>query len=107
MLEVLTRADAEVLEHADVAETLVAFQVLNSLSCEKQELLDLGVVGLPQLAVVLGIFDKHFMRAHRRHAVIESLAAALGFALDVVDGVGVDHGPCRPRTALAGKGGAA
>ncbi len=67
---------------------------------EQQELLDLGVRGLPQLAVMLGIFDQDFVRAQRRHAVVESLSAALGLALDVIDGGGVDHGAGRPRACL-------
>ena len=35
---------------------------LLNLRRQEQELLDLGVVGLPELAVMFGIFDQDFVR---------------------------------------------
>ena len=56
MLELLSGAGAVVLEDADVVEAAVALQVLNALGGQQQKLFDFGVVGVPQLAVVPGIF---------------------------------------------------
>ena len=51
------------------------------------------------MAVVVGIFDQHFVRAHRVHAVVNSVAAAAGFAFNAVEGPGMNHGTSRPGNA--------
>ena len=57
--------------------------------------------GIPQMAVVIGILDQHFVRAYRVHAVVNSVAAAAGFSLNAVEGPGMNHGPSRPGDAGA------
>ena len=52
MLEFLPGIDSVILEDADVLEARIALEVLNALRRQQQELLDLGVAGVPQLAVV-------------------------------------------------------
>ena len=76
MLELLSGAGSVILEDADVLEAPIALQVLNALRGQQQELFDLGVAGVPQLAVMRGIFHQHFVRADRAHAVVNAVAAA-------------------------------
>src|SRR5438046_2383746 len=47
VLKLLAGTQAEILVDADVAEAGIALQVLDALRCQQQELLDLGVIGLP------------------------------------------------------------
>ena len=65
MLEFLAGIDSVILEDADVLEAGIAFQVLNAVRDQQQELLDLSIARVPQLPVVLGILDQHLVRAHR------------------------------------------
>ncbi len=84
VLELLPCAGAVVLENADVLEAPVALEVLNALRGQLQKRLDLGIAGIPQLAVVPGILHQHFMGADRTHAIIETIAAAAGVAFHAV-----------------------
>ena len=97
MAEFLAGILAIVFEQADVLDARVALEVENALGGEAKEVRDLIVAGIPQMPVVARIFDQHFMRAHRMHAVINSVAAAARLALDAVERRGMhdaraDHG---------------
>ena len=100
MAEFLAGIRAVVLEEADVLDARVALEVENALGGEAQELPDLVVAGIPELAVVPGIFDQHFMSAHRTHAVVNAVAAAAGLAFNVVKRRGMHHRARRPARAL-------
>src|SRR5690348_5648484 len=100
MSELLARARPEILEDADVAEAGVAFEVLDALGNEQEELLDLGVAGVPELAVMFRVLDQQLVSADVGHAVVNAFSAAINAAFDVVDGARMDNRPGRPRTSL-------
>src|SRR3954463_12396218 len=52
---------AMVFEDSDVLEALILFQVLDSLGCQAQKALDLGVARVPQLMVMFGVLDQDLM----------------------------------------------
>ena len=86
-----------ILEDADVLEALIALQVLNALRRQPQKLPDLDVARIPELAVVFGIFDQHFMRADRAHAIVQTVPTPRRLTFDPVQRCGMDHCPRRPR----------
>src|SRR2546422_8073847 len=105
MLEFLSRAAALILEDADVFETAVALQILNTLRHQAQELFQFGVAGIPQMAIVMGVFEQKLVRTDRSHAVIQTVAPATGFAFDPIDRRRVNDGSRRPWAAIrAGQG---
>ena len=85
VIELLAGVKTEVLEDTDVLEASIFLQVLDALRAKREILLDLAVVGVPQLAVVAGVFDDDFVRANRLHGVVEAVARAAGIAFDVID----------------------
>src|SRR6202163_3008838 len=106
VVEFLPGCLAVILENADVLESAIALQILNPLRGQTQELLDLDVTGIPDMAIVAGIFQQNFVSAHRSHAVVESVAAAGRLAFDMVQGLRMDDRARRPRAAIhAGQGG--
>ena len=106
VVEFLPGCLAVILENADVLESAIALQILNPLRGQTQELLDLDVTGIPDMAIVAGIFQQNFVSAHRSHAVVESVAAAGRLAFDVVQGLRMDDRARRPRAPIhAGQGG--
>src|ERR1700686_3691997 len=106
VVEFLSRSLAVILENADVLESAIALQILNPLRGQTQELFDLDVTGIPDMAIVAGIFPQNFVSAYRSHAVVESVAAAGGLAFDVVQGLRMDNRARRPRAAIhPGQGG--
>ena len=97
---------AVILENADVLEAAVALQILNPLRGQTQKLFDLNVAGIPDMAIVARIFQQNFVRSHRSHAVVESVAAAGRLAFDVVKRLRMHNRARRPRAAIhAGQGG--
>jgi hypothetical protein len=92
MFELLTGSLAVILENADVLEARVALQILKPERGQAQKLFHFGVAGIPEMTVVTGIFQQHFMSADRSHAVVETVAAPQRFALDVIERVGMDEG---------------
>src|SRR6266404_2817649 len=100
VVEFLSRGLAVILENADVFEPAIAFQILNPLRGQTQELFDLDVTGIPDMAIVAGIFQQNFVSAHRSHAVVESVAAAGRLAFDVVQGLRMNDRAGRPCTAI-------
>ena len=99
MFELLPRSETEVFIDADIAEAGIAFQVLDPLRRQQQKLFDFGIVGLPQLAIVLRVLDQHLVRAEGGHAVIETLAAPVRWDFNVINRPGMHHRPRRPGTA--------
>src|SRR5271165_4227711 len=97
MAEFLPGVLAVVLEETYVLEAGVALEVENALGGEAEKVRDFLIAGVPQMAVVAGIFDQDFMRADRVHAVINAIAAAAGLAFDVVERLRMHHGARRPR----------
>jgi hypothetical protein len=93
MGEFLAGVLAKVFEQADVLDARVTLEVENALGGKSKEVRDFIISGVPQMTVVIGIFDQHFVRAHRVHAVVNSVAAAAGFSLNAVQGPGMNHGP--------------
>src|SRR5580698_8774826 len=51
MVELLSRHRSVILEHRNVLEAHISLQVLDALAAERQILLDLSIVGIPQMAV--------------------------------------------------------
>src|ERR1700692_2655314 len=100
VVEFLSRSLAVILENADVLESAIALQILNPLRGQTQELFDLDVTGIPDMAIVTGVFDQNFVSASRSHAVVEAVAAAGRLAFDVVQGLRMNHGARRPCTAI-------
>jgi hypothetical protein len=84
VLEFLSRADSVIFVDADVLETLVAFQVLDTLPREGEKEFDFAVARVPDLTFVTGIFDQNLVRADRPHAVIEAIATASRLAFYMV-----------------------
>ena len=58
-----------------------------------------------QLPVMAGIFNQQLVCADGGHAVVHAGAPALGGALDVVDGPGMDDRPRRPRASVKWRAG--
>ncbi len=65
-------------------------------AARRRNMADLIVAGIPELAVVPGIFDQDFMSANRIHAVVDAVAAAAGLAFNVIERRGMHHGARRP-----------
>jgi hypothetical protein len=100
MLKFLSGANPIILEKADVFKPLVAFEVLNALSCEGKELFDLAIAGGPKGAVVPGILDQDLVSADGAHAVIEAVSPASRLAFDVIQGRGMNNRSRRPGIAV-------
>jgi hypothetical protein len=49
---------------------------------------------------MLWIFDQHFVRSYRSHAVIEAISAAGRFSFDVIQGTGMHDCARRPRGTI-------
>src|SRR5262245_24198390 len=96
MFELLARAGAVVLENAHIFETRITFEILYSLCSQHQELFNLTITGIPELAVVTRILDQHLMRAYRPHPVIKTITAAGGIAFDAVQRCRVHNRTRRP-----------
>ena len=67
---------------------------------QRQVLLDLAIVGVPQVAIVARVLDNDFVRTDGLHPVVESVAGALGLAFNAVNGTGMHHGASRPGIAV-------
>src|SRR5271166_4021406 len=100
MVKLLSRHAAEILEDADVLEASVALQVLDALAAESKILLDLAIVGVPQVAVVARIFHDDLMRSDRLHGVVQAVARAARLTIDAVERTWMYHGARRPRAAI-------
>src|SRR6202158_2407400 len=88
-----------VLEQADVLDARIALEVEDALGDQAEEVCDLIVAGIPQVPVVARIFDQHLVRANRVQAVINTVAAAVGFTLNAVKRRVVNHGTRGPGDA--------
>src|SRR5215472_10762797 len=51
------------------------------------------------MALMVGILNKHFMRANCVHLVIDAVATAAGLSLNMVKRLGMDYGARRPGSA--------
>src|SRR5882762_3410700 len=100
VVEFLSGCLAVILENADVLEAAVALQILNPLCRQTQELFDLDVTGIPDMAIVAGILQQNFVSAHRSHSVVESVASAGRLAFDVVQGLRMNDRAGRPCAAI-------
>src|ERR1700687_5512069 len=100
VVEFLSGSLAVILENADVLEPAVALQILNPQGGQTEELFDFDVAHIPEMAMVAGIFEQHFVSADRSHAVVEAVGAAGWLALDVGEPMRVDDGARRPRAAI-------
>ena len=74
MAEFLSGAGPVVLVETDVLDARVVLEIHDALGGETQELADLIVAGIPELAVMPGILDQNFMSANRAHAVVNALS---------------------------------
>src|SRR5579871_4605295 len=61
MVEFLARVLAVVLEEADVLDARIALEVEDAFSGEAQEVRDLFVAGIPQVAIVTPILDENLV----------------------------------------------
>src|SRR5258705_11292470 len=103
MLKLLARAPPLILEDADVLEAAVALQILDSLRDQPQKLLNLGIARVPEVSVMVGIFEQQLVRSHRAHAVIDSIPAPRRIALNPVNRRRMNNRTPRPRTAVDGR----
>ena len=87
---------AVILEEADVLDARVALEIQNALGRQAQKLPNLVVAGIPQLPVVPGILDQHFVSAHGTHAVVNAVAAPARLAFNVIERRGMHHRSRRP-----------
>ncbi len=76
---------ALILEHGHIFEARVALQVRDAAGPCVQHALDLLVAHLRHRLGVIGRFDDNLVRAHGRHAVVDSLGGARGLAFDAVE----------------------
>src|ERR1022692_389160 len=63
MAEFLAGVGAVVLVETDVFDAWIVFEIKDTFGGEAQELADLIVAGIPEMAVMAGILDQNFMRA--------------------------------------------
>src|SRR5581483_5281390 len=80
MLEVLPSLRAVILVNGHVLEAAVLLEVENAAGGEEQELFDAGVRRLPELPVVLGIFNQHLVGPDRLHLVVKAFGKTLRIA---------------------------
>jgi hypothetical protein len=80
-----------ILENADVLKATVPLQILNAMGNQAQELFNLRVARIPEIALVARILKQNFVSTHRSHAVIETISAATGLTLDVIERMGMHH----------------
>ena len=91
MAEFLARIGAVIFEEADVLDARIALEVHDAFGGQAQELSDLIVTGIPQMAVMPGIFHQNFVSAHRAHAIINAIPMPASFTLNVVERCGMHH----------------
>jgi hypothetical protein len=84
MAEFLSGTFAVILEKAYVFDARVALEVENALGNEAQEVADLIVAGIPQIAIVTRVLHDYFVCTDRVHAVINAVAAAARIALNAI-----------------------
>lgn len=77
---------AGILEHGDVFEARVAFQIGDAARPRVENALDFFVGHLREGAGVVGRFDYDFVCAYRGHAVVNAFGAASGIAFDAIEG---------------------
>ena len=65
MAEFLAGARAEILEKTDVLDARVVLEIQNAFGGQAQELPNLIVARIPQMAVMARILDQNFVRADR------------------------------------------
>jgi len=99
MFKFLPGAEAVILEHADVLESAVALQILNALRGQPQEDFDLGIAGVPDMAIVARVLEQYFVGSYQAHAIVKAVGAATGFTFDVVERIRVHHRTSRPGVA--------
>src|SRR5258708_1591246 len=95
VLKLLSRVRAVVLEHADVLEALIAFQILHALRGQDQEAFDLCILNVPDMAVMTRVLHQNFMRPSRRHAVVEAIAAAGWLTFNTIERMRMHKGTRR------------
>src|SRR5258708_37434995 len=93
MVEFLSGCLPVILENADVLETAVALQILNPLRGQPQELFDLDVTDVPDMAIVAGAFPQELLSAHPSHAVGEPVPATGRAAFLIVQDPPMDRRP--------------
>ena len=96
MAEFLPGAGAIIFIKADVLDARIALEIEDAFGGEAQELANFVVAGIPEMPVVTGILHQNFVRANGAHAVVDAVAAAVGFAFNVVERCGMHHGARRP-----------
>jgi len=83
-------------DHSDRVLRRIALEVEDSLGGHAEEVTDLLVTGIPDMPVMVGILNHHFVRAHGVHAVVEAVSTASGLTFDVVQGFRVNDGTRGP-----------
>src|ERR1700733_9488959 len=73
---------------------------MNALRRQHQELFDLRRARIPQVTVVLGIFDQNLVRTQRAHAVVQAIRAAGWLSLDAIKWRWMYHRPRGPRASI-------
>src|SRR6266849_6635869 len=91
MLEFLAGVGSMGFEDADVLETRIAFQILDAMRDQQQELFQFSIACGPKLPVMPEVLYQHLVRAHRRHAIVETIAAPRRLTLDPIQRRRMDH----------------
>src|SRR5215469_12578245 len=100
MVEFLAGVGPEVLNDAHILEASVLLQVLDALGTELQILLDLAVVGVPELAIMACVLDDDFVGSDRLHSVVQAVTGSSGVASDFVNGTGMHNCAGGPRVTV-------
>ena len=88
-----------IFEQTDVLDARVALEIENAFGGEAQKVCNLLIAGFPEMAIVIGIFDEHFMRPDGTHAIVQAVAPTSGLAFDVIQRPRVNDSAGRPSRA--------
>ena len=91
MAEFLAGPRPIIFVKTDIFNARVALEIENAFGGEAKELSNLIVAGLPELAIVPGIFDQNFVGSNGTHAVVDAIASAPRLTLDVVERRGMHN----------------
>ena len=100
MLELLSGTSALILKNAHIFETAIALQILDPLCHQAQKLFQFSIARIPQMALMIGVFQQKLVRSDRSHAVIQAIAPPTWFAFDPIDGRGMYDRTRRPCSTI-------
>jgi hypothetical protein len=88
----LSRGRTVVFEDADVLETLVFLEILNTLGHKLETLFERGIARIPQLPIVIWALEQDLVRPDGLHSIVKTIAATVRIAFNAVESRGMDDG---------------